>query len=136
MERAVLRHVGQGEHLVCTIMRAAKPDAIRTLLSPILEGFRHLYGPCKLTAAAGDEIDADPVDYRCAHIRALTVRHLVEQECTEVLQRLGRAYGPYPLAMEKSVSERYQELQLYLRQCHAERDLESLGEEIRKAARL
>jgi hypothetical protein len=84
-------------------------------------------------AAAGDEIDADSLDYRRAHIRALTVRHLVEQECAAVLQRLGRAYGPYPLAMEKSVSERYQELQLYLRQCHAERDLESLGEEIRKS---
>ena len=86
--------------------------------------------------ASGDEIDSDPLDCRRAHIRALTVRHLVEQECTEILQRLGRAYGPYPLAMERSVSERYQELQLYLRQCHAERDLESLGEEIRKSDRL
>lgn len=60
-------------------------------------------------------------------IRALTVRHLVEQACTDILRRLARAYGPHPLAMEEDVSRRYQELDLYLRQSHAERDLESLG---------
>lgn len=85
---------------------------------------------------AGHEIDADPLDCRRAQIRALTVRHLVEQECTAVLQRLGRAYGPHPLAMDKLVSERYQELELYLRQCHAERDLECLGEELGKTRRI
>ena len=60
-------------------------------------------------------------------IRALTVRHLVEQACTDVLRRLPRAYGPYPLVMEENISRRYQELDLYLRQSHAERDLEALG---------
>jgi len=62
--------------------------------------------------------------------RALTVRHLVEQACTEVLRRLPRAYGPHPLAMDEDVSRRYQELDLYLRQSHAERDLEALGKSI------
>ena len=62
--------------------------------------------------------------------RALTVRHLVEQACTEVLRRLARAYGPHPLAMDEDVSRRYQELDLYLRQSHAERDLEALGKSI------
>jgi hypothetical protein len=70
-----------------------------------------------------------PHDRENAMIRALTVRHLVEQACTDVLRRLPRAYGPYPLAMEENISRRYQELDLYLRQSHAERDLEepSLG---------
>lgn len=81
---------------------------------------------------AGDEIDADPLDCHQAQIRALTLRHLVEQECTAVLRRLGKAYGPYPLAMDKAIAERCQELELYLRQCHAERDLECLGDELRK----
>jgi alkylation response protein AidB-like acyl-CoA dehydrogenase len=76
---------------------------------------------------AGDEIDAAPCDAPHARIRALTVRHLVEQACTDILRRLPRAYGPHPLAMDKGVSRRYQELDLYLRQSHAERDLESLG---------
>ena len=77
--------------------------------------------------AAGNEIDADPAGVHAAHLRALTVRHLVEQGCTDILRRLPRAYGPRPMAMEESVSRRYQELDLYLRQSHAERDLEALG---------
>ena len=77
--------------------------------------------------SAGRQIDATARDRERAMIRALTVRHLVEQACTDILRRLARAYGPHPLAMEEDVSRRYQELDLYLRQSHAERDLESLG---------
>ncbi len=76
---------------------------------------------------AGAQIDADPGGVWAAQARALIVRHLVEQGCTDVLRRLARAYGPRPLAMESEISRRYQELDLYLRQCHAERDLEVLG---------
>lgn len=57
-----------------------------------------------------------------------TVRHLVEQACSDVLRRFARAYGPYPLAIHEETAQRYQELDLYLRQSHGERDLESLGE--------
>lgn len=81
---------------------------------------------------AGDEIDASSDDVGAAQIRALSVRHIVEQGCTEVLRRLARAYGPHPLAMEESVSNRYQELDLYVRQSHAERDLEGLGSLVRE----
>jgi alkylation response protein AidB-like acyl-CoA dehydrogenase len=84
---------------------------------------------------AGREIDATAHDYESAHIRALTLRHLVEQACTEVIRRLPRAYGPHPLAMNESVLRRYQELDLYLRQSHAERDLESLGMSLRQTVR-
>jgi hypothetical protein len=76
---------------------------------------------------AGDEIDAGPEDVKQAHRRALTLRHLVEQGCTDILRRLTRAYGPRPLAMDEAIATRYQELDLYLRQSHAERDLEALG---------
>ena len=76
--------------------------------------------------AAGDEIDRH-CDVRSAQTRALTLRHLVEQACTDILRRLPRAYGPRPIAMEEGISRRYQELDVYLRQSHAERDLESLG---------
>jgi hypothetical protein len=77
--------------------------------------------------AAGAEIDAQPEDLCAAKMRALMLRHLVEQECTNILRRLARAYGPYPLAMNDQIARRYQELDLYLRQSHAERDLEALG---------
>jgi hypothetical protein len=80
--------------------------------------------------SAGAEIDANPEDSGLAKSRALTLRHLVEQECTEVIRRLPRAYGPQPLAMNEEISRRYHELDLYLRQSHAERDLEVLGREL------
>jgi hypothetical protein len=51
----------------------------------------------------------------------------VEAACSDVLQRTGRAFGPRPLAFDSKVSQRYQELELYIRQSHAERDLEALG---------
>jgi alkylation response protein AidB-like acyl-CoA dehydrogenase len=85
--------------------------------------------------SAGREIDATGNEYELAHIRALTVRHVVEQACTDVLRRLPRAYGPHPLAMNEDVSRRYQELDLYLRQSHAERDLERLGTAVRGITR-
>jgi hypothetical protein len=77
--------------------------------------------------AAGDEIDEVADTPAKAHKLALTVRHLVEQSCTDILRRIPRAYGPHPLAMNEEISRRYQEVDLYLRQSHAERDLESLG---------
>ena len=83
-------------------------------------------------AWAGDEIDAEPYDACDARIRALAIRHFVEQGCTDILRRLPRAYGSRPLAMDESVSRRYQELDLYLRQSHGERDLESLGRSFRE----
>jgi hypothetical protein len=81
-------------------------------------------------ATAGREIDASPADVGAAHLRALTVRHLVEQGSTEILRRFARAYGPYPLAFDEQISRQYQELDIYLRQCHAERDLECLGKDV------
>lgn len=77
--------------------------------------------------SAGDEIDRNPDDEPAAQTRALKVRHLIERACSDVLERFARAYGPYPLCMQRETTQRYQELDLYLRQCHAERDLEQLG---------
>ena len=83
--------------------------------------------------AAGREIDAGGDGIADARVRALTVRHLVEQACTDVLRRLPRALGPVPLAMDEELQRRYQELDLYVRQSHAERDLEALGRGLREA---
>ncbi len=76
---------------------------------------------------AGREIDSMPSDRHLAQIRAFQLRHLVEQTCTDTLRRFARAYGPAPLSMNLEVSRRYQEADLYVRQSHAERDLESLA---------
>ncbi len=77
--------------------------------------------------SAGREIDAHADDRNAAQERALMMRHLIEQACLDILQRLARAYGPRPLAYDEVVLKRYHELELYIRQCHAERDLEVIG---------
>jgi len=82
---------------------------------------------------AGTQIDATPNDPAAAQTLALTVRHLIEQSCTDVLRRFARAYGPHPLAADAAISRRYQELDLYLRQSHAERDLEALARNTHEA---
>jgi alkylation response protein AidB-like acyl-CoA dehydrogenase len=76
---------------------------------------------------SGQQIDADPKDKTGeARVRALKVRHLIERACTEVLDRFGRATGPQLLAHDAHVARQYGALALYIRQCHAERDLETI----------
>ncbi|WP_446741976.1 hypothetical protein [Silvibacterium acidisoli] len=69
--------------------------------------------------SAGRQIDERPDDSEGAQRRALIVRHVIEQGCTDIPRRFARAYGPYPLSMDGSISQRYEELDLYLRQSHA-----------------
>jgi hypothetical protein len=45
-----------------------------------------------------------------------------------VLDHFARATGPALLAFDEAVSQRFAELTLYIRQCHAERDLQALAE--------
>jgi hypothetical protein len=80
-----------------------------------------------LQCSAAREIDADPHDTtHDAQRRALMARHLIERMCTDVLDRFGRATGPQLLAFDAQVAQRHAELSLYIRQCHAERDLETI----------
>lgn len=78
---------------------------------------------------AAKEIDADPTNEsgRIFPI-ALLVRHHIERNCTEILDRFGRTLGPRPYAFDTRTARRIAELNLYIRQCHAERDLEELGD--------
>jgi hypothetical protein len=87
----------------------------------------HCWALQKILEGAGSEIDANPKDAAGAMRIALKVRHLVDEGCTEILRRFGRAYGPRPLAFDSAMSKLCQELTLYVRQTHAESDLEALG---------
>lgn len=85
------------------------------------------WGLLALLDKAGEEIDADPLDERGeARVRALKVRHLIERHCTDVLDRFGRATGPQLLAYDRHIARQHMALTLYIRQCHAERDLEAI----------
>ena len=61
---------------------------------------------------------------------ALSVRHVIEQVCTNVMTTLGRALGPGPMIMDQSLATQLADLSIYIRQSHAERDLEALGQQL------
>jgi alkylation response protein AidB-like acyl-CoA dehydrogenase len=80
---------------------------------------------------AGADIDDDPRDSRAtAAVTARRVRAVAERSAAEVVDRVGRALGPAPLAQHRDHSKRVGDLELYLRQGHAELDLEELGRQI------
>jgi alkylation response protein AidB-like acyl-CoA dehydrogenase len=91
----------------------------------------NLWGMRAVLDVAGREIDAEPQDRDCAKVRALRVRHSIEQACMDTLRRFARAYGPYPISLHEEMARRYREVDLYVRQTHGERDLESLGRMLR-----
>lgn len=76
-------------------------------------------------AGAAEHFDRAPMADAMA--LALTVRHIVEQGSFDILRRFARSLGPAPLVKDAEIVRRYAELELYLRQCHGENDLESLG---------
>lgn len=85
-----------------------------------------------LLQTAASEIINAPQTYLSAQQLALKTRHLIEQLCTDTLRRFARSYGPFPLACNNHISRQYQELDLFLRQNHGERDLEKIGKILKK----
>ena len=75
-------------------------------------------------AAAAALVDAHAGGDR---ILAKRVRATVAAVGEDVIARAGHALGPAPLALDAEHAKRVADLTLYLRQHHAERDLESLG---------
>ncbi len=80
--------------------------------------------------AAGRQVDERGPQGTVAEARstALTVRHLVDVACAEVQERFARALGPRPLVSRPEVEARNHALSIYRRQCHAESDLQALGD--------
>jgi hypothetical protein len=61
-------------------------------------------------------------------VSAKRVRGTVAAACEQVIWRAGHALGPAPLALDEQHAKRVADLQLYIRQHHAEKDDASLGE--------
>ena len=78
-----------------------------------------------LLAHAAAEVDARPHDDH--QVLAHLVRHAVEQAAQEAIVRSGRATGPVPLTHDPVHARRVADLEVFVRQQHAERDLERLG---------
>jgi alkylation response protein AidB-like acyl-CoA dehydrogenase len=84
----------------------------------------HAAGAVLGSAAA--TVDAAPDD-AAAELVARRARAVVEHAASTVLDRVGRALGAAPLCLDVGHARRVEDLTVYLRQSHAERDLEVLG---------
>jgi hypothetical protein len=81
-----------------------------------------------LLEQAAREIDAAPFSVAdAAELRALRVRSVVEGAATDALTRVGRALGAGPLCHDEEHAHLVADLTVYLRQSHAETDLERIG---------
>lgn len=88
-----------------------------------------------LLSAVANEIDERPRDGDLARRRAFAVRWTAEQTATAVCDRVARALGPGPLAHDADHARAVADLQIYIRQSHADRDLITLGEIVCDARR-
>ncbi len=70
-------------------------------------------------------IDAHPT--QSAQRLALQVRAAAEEHARIVLEHAGRALGAGPLCRDASIAQRFADLPVFVRQSHAERDLDALG---------
>jgi alkylation response protein AidB-like acyl-CoA dehydrogenase len=78
--------------------------------------------------SAACEIEADPLNRKgTAELIARRARAVVETAVDEAIHRTARALGPGPLCQDAQHAQRVADLTIYVRQSHAERDLEQLG---------
>lgn len=77
---------------------------------------------------AAQELDNCPASDHA--LAARSVRSTVERNAVEVIDRVGRALGPAPLAHDAAHSDLVADLTVYVRQHHAERDLEQIGRDL------
>lgn len=77
--------------------------------------------------AAGRQIDEAPGDRVVAERVARCLRFAVSTVCRDVMDRFGRAFGPRPYVSDASIAQRSIDLDLYLKQHHAERELPQLS---------
>jgi hypothetical protein len=82
---------------------------------------------CVLARAAA-QIDDGKAEGPAGAELGLRVRAVVADAAERTLRQVGHALGPAPLAFDEDHARRVSDLELYLRQHHAERDLARLGE--------
>jgi alkylation response protein AidB-like acyl-CoA dehydrogenase len=77
---------------------------------------------------AAAQIDAHPE--ADVFVSAAVVRSTVERNAADIMDRVGRAVGPGPLAHDLGHATTVADLAVYIRQHHGERDLAQLGEQL------
>lgn len=62
-------------------------------------------------------------------VQVVRARSVVERAATQILDLAGRALGPAPMCMEDAHARRWADLSVFLRQSHADKDWEWLGQQ-------
>jgi hypothetical protein len=78
-------------------------------------------------AAAAAAVDAGQAEGTRGEVLGLRVRAVVASAAERTIRQVGHALGPAPLAFDEDHARRVADLELYVRQHHAERDLARLG---------
>ncbi|RFA09181.1 hypothetical protein B7R54_08050 [Subtercola boreus] len=87
-------------------------------------------------AEAARLIDSGQATGEQGRVLAKRVRATVARASEDVLRQVGHALGPAPLALDDEHAKRVADLELYLRQHHAEKDEASLGRQLTEGADL
>jgi hypothetical protein len=87
-----------------------------------------LHASESVLAGAAALIDRGQAEGPAGAELGLRVRAVVADAAERTLRQVGHALGPAPLAFDEEHARRVADLELYLRQHHAERDLARLGE--------
>jgi hypothetical protein len=109
-------------------LRRREPDQVGLMHLGATDATLHA-AAAVLEAAAGS-VDSGAAAGSAGSALALRVRRVVARTVEEVLGRVGHALGPAPLALEEEHAGRVADLQLYVRQEHAERDAAELGRHV------
>jgi hypothetical protein len=86
-----------------------------------------LYAAGTALASAARELDAGRAGGAAGDVLALRVRAVIADAVERTIRQVGHALGPAPLAFDEEHARRVADLELYVRQHHAERDLARLG---------
>lgn len=94
-----------------------------------------LHAAATALTEAAHRVDAGDAWGAAGELLALRVRAVVADAVERTLTQVGHALGPGPLAFDEEHARRVADLQLYVRQHHAERDLAALGRAVLESER-
>lgn len=117
--------VAVARRLLAQSLRGREPDQVAQLLIGETE-IALTTGELLLRAAAA-QIEQGAASGDAGYALALRTRHGIHDAAERVLRCVGHGCGPAPLSVEADHARRVADLEVYLRQDHAERDEAALG---------
>ncbi|MBV9660819.1 MAG: acyl-CoA/acyl-ACP dehydrogenase [Acidimicrobiales bacterium] len=113
--------------------RAGRPDPDSITLAHLGAVHTALAEDGALLRAAAETVDRRPSQDHS--VLALTVRDSIERNATEIMDHVGRALGPAPLAHDADHARLVADLSVYIRQSHADFDRAEIGRRVSENAR-